>query len=184
MFGAQEKEIDRFEASAKSAQKSGIKRGLAAAFGNCSVWFLTYAVYSLSYWYGIRLVLQSMCNQTNDKYDSGTLNIVFFNMYYVALKLGQLLPFFEAFATARVSAANVYKILDEHPEIDSSSTAGKRLDQINGNIQLEKVDFSYSSRPDVPVLRKISFKVAAGPLQPSGISATKFYSNRLQRPSE
>ena len=61
-----------------------------------------------------------------------------------------------------MSAANVYKILDEHPEIYSSSTAGKRLDQINGNIQLEKVDFSYSSRPDVPVLRKISFKVAAG----------------------
>ena len=162
IFGAQEKEVDHFEASLKPAKKAGIKRGLATAIGSGFVWILTYASYALTYWYGIRLVLQSMCIHTNDKYDSGTLNIVFFNMFYAALKLGQLLPFFEAFAAARVSAANVYKILDEIPEIDSSSSAGKQLDQIEGHILIEKVDFSYSSRPDVAVLREISFKVAAG----------------------
>ena len=162
IFGAQEKEVNRFETSVKSAQNSGIRRGLAVAVGNCSAWFLTYAVHALTYWYGIRLVLQSMCNHVNDKYDSGIVNIVFFNMLHVALRLGQLLPFFETFAAARVSAANVYKILDENPVIDSSSSAGKRLDRIVGHIRLENVDFSYSSRPHVAVLRKISFEVPVG----------------------
>ena len=84
-------------------------------------------------------------------------------MFFAALKLSQLLPFFEVFAAARVSAANVYKILDEKSRIvNSSSSSGKRLGQIEGHIQIENVDFSYPSRPDVAVLRKISFQVAAG----------------------
>ena len=44
--------------------------------------------------------------------------------------------------------------------IDSSY--GKQLKQIDGNIRIEKVDFSYPSRPDVTVLREISFEVPTG----------------------
>ena len=166
MFGAQEKEVDRFEVSVKSAQKSGIKRGFAAAIANYFIWFLNYASYALSFWYGIRLVYQSICTQTKNQYDSGTLSIVFFCMHYAGLKLGQLLPFFEVFAAARASAESIYKIIDEYSTqkygIDSSSLDGKRLDKIDGLIRIENVDFSYSSRPDAAVLRGISFEVAAG----------------------
>ena len=162
MFRAQEKEVDRFNASLRPARKAGIKRGLVTAIGSGLVWTLTYASYALTFWYGIRLVLQSMCTETNARYDAGTLNIVYFNMLYGSLKLGQLLPFFETFTAARVSAGNVYQILNRIPEIDRSSSTGKRFNRINGNIQVEKVDFSYPSRPDVVVLRGINFEVAAG----------------------
>lgn len=163
MFGAQEKEVERFETSLKPARKAGIKRGLATAIGNGLVWILTYASYALSFWYGIKIVLETTCEDgTTSKYDAGILNIVFFNMLYAALKLAQLLPFFEAFASARSAVVGVNEILDKVPEINSLSSAGIRLENINGHIEIENVDFSYSSRPDVPILRGISFKVAAG----------------------
>ena len=162
MFGAQKKEVDRFNSSLIPARKAGIKRGLVTAIGGGVQWMLTYCSYAVTFWYGIRLILRSLCTETSTRYDAGTLNIVFFNMLYAALRLGQLLPFFEAFTAARVSAGNVYKILDQIPEINSSSSTGKQLDRIDGHIRIEKVDFSYSSRPDVAVLREISFEVPAG----------------------
>ena len=74
--------------------------------------------------------------------------------------------FVRAFAAARVSAGNIYKIIEEYSTqksgIDSSSLDGKKPDKIDGLIRIENVDFSYSSRPDAAVLRGISFEVAAG----------------------
>ena len=81
-------------------------------------------------------------------------------MLYTALNLGQLLPLFGIFTAARVSARNIFQIIDENPVIDSSY--GKRLEQIDGNIRIENVDFNYPSRPDVTVLREISFEVPTG----------------------
>ncbi|KAI9561748.1 ABC protein [Daphnia sinensis] len=163
MFNAQAKEAKQFEASIKPARTAGIKRGLATAIGSGLVWVLTYASYALTFWYGIKLILQSSCNGENtSKYDAGTLNIVFFNMLYAALNVGKLFPFLETFSAARVAAAEVYRILNQIPVIDSSSSAGKRLKNIDGHIKIEDVHFAYFSRPDVPVLRGISFDVTSG----------------------
>ena len=76
MFGAQKNEVDRFKTSLKPARIAGIKRGLVTAIGNCAVWIFMYASYALTFWYGIRLVLQSVCTETNTRYDAGTLNML------------------------------------------------------------------------------------------------------------
>lgn len=163
MFNAQVKEAKQFEASIKPARTAGIKRGLATAIGSGLVWVLTYASYALTFWYGIKLILQSSCNgESTSKYDAGILNIVFFNMLYAALNVGKLFPFLETFSAARVAAAEVFRILNQIPVIDSSSSVGKRLKNIEGHIKMENVHFAYFSRPDVPVLRGISFEVTSG----------------------
>lgn len=163
MFNAQAKEAETFEDAIKPARRAGIKRGLATGIGSGLVWVLTYASYAVTFWYGIKLILQSSCDGENtSKYDAGTLNIVFFNMLYAALNVGKLFPFLETFSAARVAAADIYRILNQIPVIDSSSSSGKRLKNIDGNIIIENVHFSYFSRSEVPVLRGISFEVTSG----------------------
>ncbi|EYC29560.1 hypothetical protein Y032_0006g3036 [Ancylostoma ceylanicum] len=48
------------------------------------------------------------------------------------------------------------------PEIDSSSKSGRRDFKIKGNIEVRNVVFNYPSRPDVPILKKLSMSVKAG----------------------
>ena len=157
MYGTQSKEAERFESSLKPAVHAGIQRGLATGIGSGFVWLLTYASYALAFWYGIGLVFDDCSG-----YDAGTLNIVFFNALYSALKLGQLLPYIQAFSVARSAATGVYRIIDRIPLIDSSSRQGKCLDRLEGQVRFEGVDFSYPSRLEVPILNALTLDVPAG----------------------
>ena len=48
------------------------------------------------------------------------------------------------------------------PELDSSSSQGKKLDQVAGRLDFEKLRFSYPLRPEIEVLKNVSFTVEAG----------------------
>jgi ABC-type bacteriocin/lantibiotic exporter with double-glycine peptidase domain len=95
-------------------------------------------------------------------YDAATLKIVFLSTLYAAVKFGQALTFFESFTVARGAASSVYQIIERIPSIDSSSTAGLRLDKLQGNIQFENVHFHYPPRPEMIVLNGMSLSVNFG----------------------
>lgn len=63
-------------------------------------------------------------------------------------------PFLECLASARTSAATIFKTFDRMPKIDAMSDDGKILNcGIKGNIEYRNsIVFSYPSRPDVPIL--------------------------------
>lgn len=67
-------------------------------------------------------------------------------------------------AHARGAAAKLYQTIDRVPIIDSASESGLKPDTNNlrGEIRLEQVDFSYPSRPDVPIVQDLSIHFHAG----------------------
>ena len=159
-FNGQAKEAERFEQSLLPAKKAGIKRGLATGIGIGLSWTVTYASYALAFWYGIQLMVDSC--KSGKAYDAATLKIVFLSTLYAAVKFGQALSFFESFSVARGAASSVYQIVERTPSIDSSSTAGRRPDKLQGNIQFENVHFNYPSRPEMLVLNGMSLSVNFG----------------------
>ena len=68
----------------------------------------------------------------------------------------------EAFSVARGAGATIFSVIDRVPPIDSSSEAGKKLGDIQGDISFKEIRFNYPSRPDVEVLRGLDFDVPAG----------------------
>lgn len=61
-------------------------------------------------------------------------------------------PHIEAFALARGAAASIFELMDQEPDIDSLNEKGKVPEtEVEGEIVLEDVSFSYPSRPDVKV---------------------------------
>uniref|UniRef100_A0AC35TTR9 ABC transporter domain-containing protein n=1 Tax=Rhabditophanes sp. KR3021 TaxID=114890 RepID=A0AC35TTR9_9BILA len=78
------------------------------------------------------------------------------------MALGQAGPQFGIIGTALGAAATIYEIIDRVPEIDASSPEGIKPTSIKGKIAIENVDFNYPTRPDVQVLKGISFEALPG----------------------
>lgn len=77
---------------------------------------------------------------------------VFFGVLAGAQNLGLTSPHLEAFAQARGSATNVFKVLDRKPGIDPLSPEGLKPAEIKGKIQFKNIHFEYPARKEIQVI--------------------------------
>ncbi|OXB84706.1 UNVERIFIED_CONTAM: hypothetical protein H355_001183 [Colinus virginianus] len=141
-FGGQRKETERYQKSLEDAKRMGIQKAISANISMGISFFLIYGSYALAFWYGTILVL-------SDDYTIGKVFTVFFSILVGAFSVGQAAPSMEAFANARGAAYAIFNIIDNEPQIDSSSNAGYKPDHVKGNLEFQNVYFSYPARPDI-----------------------------------
>ncbi|KAG7166950.1 ATP-dependent translocase ABCB1-like 1 [Homarus americanus] len=161
-FGGEQKETERYDANLVHARKAGEKRGLVGGAGLAVMWFIIYAAYSLAFYYGTGLILESRPPEGDGSFDPGRLLIVFFSVLMGAMTVGQAAPYMEAFSVARGAAATIFDIVERESTIDPSSTLGHTPATIRGTIVFQDVYFNYPSRPDVEVLKGVSLLVEPG----------------------
>jgi len=65
-------------------------------------------------------------------------------------------------SAAKGSATTLIKLLDDKPDVDSESTDGTILKQVDGRIVFEDVHFRYPTRPAVRVLRGLNLTIEPG----------------------
>ncbi|KAL6034359.1 hypothetical protein STEG23_030527, partial [Scotinomys teguina] len=154
-FGGQKKELERYDKNLEEAKNVGIKKAITANISIGIAYLLVYASYALAFWYGTSLVL-------SNEYSVGQVLTVFFSILTGTFSIGHLAPNIEAFANARGAAYEIFKIIDNEPNIDSFSTKGHKPDSIMGNIEFKNVHFSYPSRSGVKILKGLNLKVQSG----------------------
>ncbi|XP_005388031.1 PREDICTED: multidrug resistance protein 1 [Chinchilla lanigera] len=154
-FGGQNKELERYNKNLEEAKRIGIKKAITANISIGAAFLLIYASYALAFWYGTSLVLSR-------EYSIGQVLTVFFSVLIGAFSVGQASPNIEAFANARGAAYEIFKIIDNEPQIDSFSTNGHKPDNIKGNLEFRNIHFSYPSRKEVKILKGLNLKVQSG----------------------
>ncbi|XP_041479457.1 ATP-dependent translocase ABCB1-like [Lytechinus variegatus] len=154
-FGGEHKEIKRYEKELEGAKKIGIKKGVITAFGLGLTFFIMFSAYALAFWYGPKMVSEG-------RLTGGEVMTVFFCIMIGSFSIGNMIPPLSTVATARGAAVMLFDVIDEEPVIDMRSEEGLKPNTITGNIDFEKVEFTYPSRPDVPVLKGISLSVKTG----------------------
>ena len=60
------------------------------------------------------------------------------------------------------AASLIYQVIERKPEIDSLSDEGEKPLMLDGDIDFKGVRFNYPSRPDVDILKDITFRVKKG----------------------
>lgn len=58
-FQGQQKEFKRYRAHLHAAQKNNIKRSVFTGISNGIMWFSIYGLMALSFWYGVKLVVDN-----------------------------------------------------------------------------------------------------------------------------
>ncbi|XP_023569389.1 multidrug resistance protein 1 isoform X2 [Octodon degus] len=182
-FGGQKKELERYNKNLEDAKKLGIKKAITANISMGAAFLLIYASYALAFWYGTTLVL-------SNEYTIGQVLTVFFSVLIGAFSVGQASPQIEAFANARGAAYEIFRIIDNNPNINSFSTHGHKPDNIKGNLEFRNVHFRYPSRKEVKVLKGLNLQVQSGQTvalvgnSGCGKSTTVQLIQRLYDPSE
>ncbi|WCJ34505.1 ABC transporter B family member 1 [Euphorbia peplus] len=154
-YVGEQRSLQAYSSALKVAQKMGYKSGMAKGLGMGGTYFVVFCSYALLLWYGGYLVRH---HDTNGGLAISTM----FAVMVGGLSLGQSAPSLGAFAKAKAAAAKIYRIIDHKPAIDRNSETGLELDTITGLVELKNVDFSYPSRPDVPILNNFNLSVPAG----------------------
>ncbi|EGG17681.1 hypothetical protein DFA_08677 [Cavenderia fasciculata] len=163
MFSGEEKETNRYAENLEEALAIGHKKGYTNGAGIGAVLFVIFGTYSLAFWYGSKLIFDGTNNAiTGNPWTGGDVLTVLFSVIIGAMALGQAAPSMAAFAAARAAGHSIFSIVDRKSLIDPLSKDGKKLETVQGNIEFEHVQFSYPSRPDVPIFQDFTLSIKAG----------------------
>lgn len=147
--------LKRYEAALHEASKVA-KR--AALWGNIFYAFsqsTAYFVIALGFWYGYRLVMRM-------EYTSSQFFTIFTAVVFGSIQAGNVFNFVPDISNAANAGTSMFKLLDQRPQIDIQSDQGIVLEDCQGHVQFENVEFVYPSRPGIKVLRGVSMNMMPG----------------------
>nr|QVT92308.1 ABC transporter [Salvia miltiorrhiza] len=154
-FSSQTKILSLFAATLKRPHKESIKQSWLSGIGLFISQFLTTAAIALTFWYGGRLMNKG---QVSSKH--------LFQVFFILMSTGKSIAELEACHLIWLEAAtlsNLFPILDRKSEIEPDDPDGfKAKKGLKGHIELNRVYFSYPSRPEQMIFQGLTLKIDAG----------------------
>ncbi|KAI1073610.1 P-loop containing nucleoside triphosphate hydrolase protein [Whalleya microplaca] len=155
-FSLRPRVIAKFDSYLQDAFNLGKKKNLLYGVLFGAEYFVIYCGMALAFWQGINRLA------SGEIPDIGTVFTVLFSVIVAASTILSIAPNTIAFIRAASAAAELFALMDRASEIDPFDESGEKLDHTIGDIDLQGVEFSYPTRPDVPILEDFSLRVPAG----------------------
>ncbi|KAL6712231.1 hypothetical protein ACN47E_000108 [Coniothyrium glycines] len=159
-LGASTRLEEKFRDHLGVARTQGIKKATVAAVQAGLLYFIAFSASALGYWQGSRKVADAL--EGNGTSTIGEIYTVTFILLDGAIVLSQVAPMLPLFGGALSAFERLRKDIETQPTIDNTSTSTEKPVTVEGSLQFHEVDFTYPSRPDHPVLNRISFNCEAG----------------------
>lgn len=153
LFAREQQETARYAAAVGKAFEVSQQRIRVTGLFQAAVTTLGSGALVAVLWYGGRLVLDNLMTV-------GELTAFLLYTTGVAMSLGTLASLWSDFMSAAGAGDRVFDLLDRTAQIPLHG--GKVLPAMNGKIAFRDVEFTYPSRPDIPVLRGIDLEIDAG----------------------
>ena len=138
----------------KLAKRKAHIRGFIYGFANSNFMF----AYSICYYYGAWLII-------NDP-DSGITTDVVWKIAIMVLNggamIGMSLTALMDINNAFAAAEKIFQVLDRKPKINTNPSAGLKLDKISGETGIDEGVFSYPTRKNIKILKKLSLDINKG----------------------
>ncbi|NMH29065.1 ABC transporter ATP-binding protein [Flavobacterium silvaticum] len=148
-------EMARYSAKIKEivaiAIKGGKYRGYFASFIIACLFGSIVAVV----WFGVTLIIDGQMK------DIGELISFVLYSIFVGASFGGIAELYAQLQKAIGATERVFELLEEHPE-DIDALPGNEIVRINGEVRFDNVAFHYPSRPEVEVLKNVSFTAVHG----------------------
>ncbi|CAJ0935929.1 unnamed protein product, partial [Mesorhabditis belari] len=151
-FNGQEHECKKYETALKEGSRQEIRKSIFLGFGTTLTYCAFDMMWCVAFWVGTDYVYWGLTS-------AQTMITVIMAIKYGSFAFGYALPDVAAVSSALGQGGRIMEIIDTvEPEDDE--TAQKPY--VEGKIRVENVYFNYPSRPDVPILKGLSFECQPG----------------------
>jgi len=154
-YTAEQTVTGRFGAAVEAAFEAARVRLAARSYLMAGTIILVTASITGVLWYGATLVSAGQMT-------SGTLGQFILYALFAAGAVAELSEVWGELQQASGASERLIELLHERPSIVSPADPVPLPQPARGQIKFERVQFSYPSRPDAPVLDNVSFEVASG----------------------
>lgn len=155
-FNSELKIVDLFSSNLQAPLRRCFWKGQIAGSGFGIAQFALYASYALGLWYASWLVKHGISDFSN------TIR-VFMVLMVSANGAAETLTLAPDFIKGGRAMRSVFSLLDRKTEIEPDDPDATPLpDRLRGEVEFKHVDFSYPSRPDVPIFRDLTLRARAG----------------------
>ncbi|KAG4401519.1 hypothetical protein AAZX31_02G008000 [Glycine max] len=154
-FTGEKQAVSSYSKFLVDAYKSGVHEGSTAGAGLGTVMLVIFCGYALAVWFGAKMIMEK-------GYNGGTVINVIIAVLTASMSLGQASPSMSAFAAGQAAAYKMFQTIERKPEIDAYDPNGKILEDIQGEIELRDVDFSYPARPEELIFNGFSLHIPSG----------------------
>ncbi len=151
-FARESAEIERYGSAVERSYALARQRARLGATFQGAVSFAGYGAIAAVLWYGGVLLSEG-------RMSFGDLTSFLLYTFTVAFSVGALSGLYEDFAKAIGASERVFELLDRAPAVSGGEA---RLADVRGEVTLDGVTFAYPTRPDAPVLRGMSLRLAPG----------------------
>ncbi|RHN52564.1 putative xenobiotic-transporting ATPase [Medicago truncatula] len=151
-FCAESKVMDMYGKKCSGPAKQGVRSGLVSGVGFGLSFLILYCTNAFIFYIGSILVHHRKATFVE-------IFRVFFSLTMTAMSVSQSSTLFPDTNKAIDSAASIFNILDSKPDIDSSSNDGVTQETVVGNIELQHVNFSYPTRPDIQIFKDLTLSI-------------------------
>ncbi|KAG6526620.1 putative ABC transporter B family member 8 [Zingiber officinale] len=156
-FGCADKVLELFKEAQEEPVRASRKKAWVAGLATGSAPCLSFLSWALDFWYGGRLA-------QSGEISAGDVFKTFFILVSTGKVIAEASSMTSDLAKGATAVASVFEVLDRQSFISTSSSPSSNGEtkQIQGKIEIRKVDFTYPTRPLCPVLRDFSLEVKAG----------------------
>ncbi|KAF5475803.1 hypothetical protein F2P56_007573 [Juglans regia] len=155
-FNSEAKIVNLFSSNLNAPLRRCFWKGQISGSGFGIAQFALYASYALGLWYASWLVKHGISDF------SKTIR-VFMVLMVSANGAAETLTLAPDFIKGGRAMRSVFDLLDRRTEIEPDDPDSTPVpDRLRGEVEFKHVDFSYPSRPDVPIFRDLSLRARAG----------------------
>ncbi|KAH7683905.1 Xenobiotic-transporting ATPase protein [Dioscorea alata] len=154
-FNAQDKILSLFRHELQIPQHRSLRRSQTAGLLFGLAQLSLYASEALILWYGAHLVRSGISTFSK-------VLKVFVVLVITANSVAETVSLAPEIIRGGESIRSIFSILNHGTRIDSDDPEAEPVNSIRGDIELRHVDFSYPSRPEVPIFKDFNIRIRAG----------------------
>ncbi|KAK9349188.1 P-loop containing nucleoside triphosphate hydrolase protein [Lipomyces starkeyi] len=154
-FQMQDRLAEKYSVYLDISEHWALRAGIAVGAVTGIMWLGVYSDDALGFWQGAHLLARN-------EITVGQIITVLAAMVEGTFAITNITPHIRSITTGMAAANKIFTTIDRVSAIDTYSTTGRKLENLNGDIELRHVRFIYPSRPTVTVLPDYSLKIPAG----------------------